>query len=64
MATANFKDKGIEFVKKAVAEDDAGNYKDALQSYMTALQYFEGYLRWEKNQKVKETMTAKVCVCV
>lgn len=54
-----FKDKGIEFVKQAVEEDNAGNYDKALQNYKTALDYFSTYLKYEKNPKARETITLK-----
>lgn len=55
----NFKDKGIEFVKTAVAEDEAGNYDKALSAYKAALEYFSTYLKYEKNPKARETITSK-----
>lgn len=55
----NFKDKGIDFAKQAVAEDEAGNYEKALQLYLASLEYFKTYLKYEKNQKAKEAITAK-----
>uniref|UniRef100_A0A7S2T4E7 Vesicle-fusing ATPase n=1 Tax=Chloropicon primus TaxID=1764295 RepID=A0A7S2T4E7_9CHLO len=55
----NFKDKAIEFVKEAVTEDTAGNYEKALSLYINALEYFKTHLKYEKNPRAKEAITAK-----
>ncbi|PON71160.1 Spastin [Parasponia andersonii] len=55
----NFKDHGVEYVKKAVEEDDAGNYSKAFPLYMNALEYFKTHLKYEKNPKIKEALTRK-----
>ena len=55
----NFKDQAIEYVKQAVAEDNAGNYAKAFPLYMNALEYFKTHLKYEKNPKVKEAITSK-----
>ena len=55
----NFKDKAIEFVKEAVTEDSAGNYEKALSLYINALEYFKTHLKYEKNPRAKEAITAK-----
>lgn len=34
----SFKDKGIEFARNAVTEDEAGNYEKALQLYLASLE--------------------------
>jgi vacuolar protein-sorting-associated protein 4 len=57
---ANFKDKAIDFVKEAVAADEAGEYDKAFKSYMTALEYFKTHLKYEKNPRSKEAITLKV----
>ena len=49
-----------EYVKEAVAEDRAENYEKAFELYMTALEYFKTHLKYEKNPKSKEAITAKV----
>lgn len=48
-----------EYVKEAVVEDNAGNYAKALDLYRTALDYFATHLKYEKNPKAKEAITAK-----
>lgn len=55
----DFKEKAIEYVKQAVEEDNAGNYEQALQLYLHALEYFKTHLKYEKNPKAKEAITQK-----
>lgn len=56
---SNFKEQGIEFAKQAVQEDNAGNYAKAFSLYMNALEYFKTHLKYEKNPKVKESITLR-----
>lgn len=55
-----FKEKAIEFAKQAVTEDEANNYEKALQLYLASLEYFKTYLKYEKNEKCREAVMAKV----
>lgn len=55
----NFKEHAAEYVKQAVREDDAGNYKKAFTLYMNALEYLRAHLKYEKHPKIKETITQK-----
>ena len=55
----NFKEQAVEYVKKAVDEDNAGNYSKAFPLYMNALEYFKTHLKYEKNLKIKEAITQK-----
>ena len=50
-----------EYVKEAVQEDNAGNYQKAFDLYKIALEYFSTHLKYEKNPRAKEAITAKVC---
>ena len=50
-----------EYVKEAVQEDNAGNYQRAFELYKIALEYFGTHLKYEKNARARETITAKVC---
>ena len=50
----------VEYVKEAVAEDNAGNYQKAFDLYKIALEYFSTHLKYEKNPRAKEAITAKV----
>lgn len=56
----NFKDKGIDFAKQAVEQDEAANWDKALQLYLTSLEYFKTYLKYEKNEKARAAITSKV----
>ncbi|KAK4278245.1 hypothetical protein QN277_016114 [Acacia crassicarpa] len=56
---SNFKEQAIEFVKQAMQEDNAGNHAKAFPLYMNALEYFKTHLKYEKNPKIKETITQK-----
>jgi vacuolar protein-sorting-associated protein 4 len=55
----NFKDKGIDYAKQAVAEDELGNYEKAITLYTAALEYFKTYLKYEKNPKAQEAIMGK-----
>ncbi|XP_028768385.1 protein SUPPRESSOR OF K(+) TRANSPORT GROWTH DEFECT 1 isoform X1 [Neltuma alba] len=55
----NFLEHAAEYVKQAVHEDDAGNYKKAFTLYMNALEYLKTHLKYEKNPRIKETITEK-----
>lgn len=45
-------------------EDNAGNYQKAFDLYKIALEYFSTHLKYEKNPRAKEAITAKVrCLC-
>eukprot|EP00775_Hariotina_reticulata_P013692 gene13692-13814_t len=56
---SDFKGKAIEYVKVAVAEDEAGNYEKALQNYTAALEYFSTHLKYEKNPRSAEAIRGK-----
>ncbi|XP_073040467.1 protein SUPPRESSOR OF K(+) TRANSPORT GROWTH DEFECT 1-like [Primulina eburnea] len=56
---SNFKEQAIEYVRRAVAEDKAGNYAKAFPLYMNALEYFRTHLKYEKNPNIKEAITQK-----
>lgn len=47
-------------MKEAVQEDNAGNYQKAFDLYKIALEYFSTHLKYEKNPRAKEAITAKV----
>ena len=40
-------------------EDKAGNYQEAFDLYKKALDYFSTHLKYEKNPRAKEAITAK-----
>ena len=49
-----------DFAKQAVAEDEKGEYEKALQLYLSSLEYFKTYLKYEKNQMCRDAVTQKV----
>jgi len=53
------RDKAIAFVRDAVKEDQAGSYEQAFKLYVVALGFFGVYLKYEKNPRMKETVTQK-----
>ncbi|KAK0549297.1 Vacuolar protein sorting-associated protein 4 [Tilletia horrida] len=59
-ANANFLDKGIEIVQKAIDEDVKQNYVEAYKQYQNALEYFMMALKYEKNDKLKELIRNKL----
>lgn len=60
MADTSFIPKAVEIVKQAVVEDNKDNYEQALALYKKALEYFMTGLKYEKNEKAKEAIRAKV----
>ena len=45
-----------------MVEDNAGNYQKAFDLYKIALDYFSTHLKYEKNPRLKEAITAKACL--
>jgi len=60
MSNADFLSKAINIVKKAIEEDNAGNYEQAYQNYYASLECFMLALKWEKNAQSKSTIRAKI----
>eukprot|EP00210_Caulerpa_lentillifera_P003052 g2914.t1 len=56
---AQFKEKGIEFIKEAVQEDESGNYQKAIDKYFDGLKCFEMHLKYDKNEQTKQAIKAK-----
>lgn len=54
------KEQGILLVRKAVEEDDAGNHARALPLYVHALDYLAAHLKYERNPRVRDAITAKL----
>jgi vacuolar protein-sorting-associated protein 4 len=54
------KDQAVALVRRAVQEDDAGDYPAALQHYVHALDYFAAHLRYERNPKVRDAIAARL----
>jgi len=59
MSHCNFLQKAIEYVKQAAQEDQNQNYPESLRLYSLSLEYFITALKYEKNEKRKETIRAK-----
>ncbi|KAF8925393.1 Vacuolar protein sorting-associated protein 4 [Haplosporangium gracile] len=57
---ADFLPRAVETVKKATEEDTKGNLEQALPLYQTALEYFLTALKYEKNERVRDTVRKKV----
>lgn len=59
MSNTDFLGRAIDTVKKAIENDNAGEYEQAYQSYYQSLELFMLALKWEKNPKSKEMIRAK-----
>ncbi|KAG0299434.1 Vacuolar protein sorting-associated protein 4 [Linnemannia gamsii] len=57
---ADFLPRAVETVKKATEEDTKGNLEAALPLYRTSLEYFLTALKYEKNERVRDTVRMKV----
>eukprot|EP01083_Nonionella_stella_P080445 221103_1 len=60
MSDSQFINKGIEFIKQAVAHDNKEEYAEALGLYQRGVEYLMTGLKYEKNPRAKETVTEKV----
>ncbi|KAJ3383171.1 Vacuolar protein sorting-associated protein 4 [Lobulomyces angularis] len=56
---SNFLEKAIEIVRKATEEDAKGNFEEAYKLYQNSLEYFLTAMKYEKNEKVKESVRKK-----
>eukprot|EP00899_Mesostigma_viride_P001391 jgi/Mesvir1/11252/Mv01057-RA.1 len=56
----NFKEQAIKIVTRAVEEDRAGNYEEAYNLYVHALDTFTTSLKYEKNPKIREAVQDKM----
>ncbi|CAI7579650.1 unnamed protein product [Penicillium glandicola] len=59
MSNTDFLGRAIETVKKAIENDNDGEYEKAYQMYYSALELFMLALKWEKNPKSKEMIRSK-----
>eukprot|EP00033_Pygsuia_biforma_P000352 GCRY01000425.1.p1 GENE.GCRY01000425.1~~GCRY01000425.1.p1 ORF type:complete len:434 (+),score=119.16 GCRY01000425.1:140-1441(+) len=59
MADCNFLQKAIEIVTEATKKDNEKNYPEAVRLYKHSLEYFMLALKWEKNERNKQTIQAK-----
>jgi vacuolar protein-sorting-associated protein 4 len=60
MADCNFLQRAIEIVSRATDEDKKQNWEEAFKLYQQSLQYFMTALKYEKNERTKEAVRAKV----
>ncbi|KAJ3020773.1 MCM DNA helicase complex subunit [Thoreauomyces humboldtii] len=58
-ANCDFLGKAIAIVKKATEEDAKGNFAEAFTQYRNSLEYFTMALKYEKNDKSKESIRKK-----
>ncbi|XP_026396846.1 protein SUPPRESSOR OF K(+) TRANSPORT GROWTH DEFECT 1-like [Papaver somniferum] len=54
-----FKEHAIDYLKRAVKEDNEMNYAKAFPLYMNALEYFKTYFKYESNLKIREAVQQK-----
>lgn len=59
MSNTDFLGRAIDTVKKAIENDNEGEYEKAYQQYYAALELFMLALKWEKNPKSKEMIRSK-----
>ena len=60
MADCNFLQKAIQFIQQAAEKDGAQDYPEALRLYQLAIEYFITALKYEKNDRNKAMIKAKV----
>jgi vacuolar protein-sorting-associated protein 4 len=59
-AEGGFLQKAINLVQEATNKDNAKQYDEALRLYQQSLEYFMAALKYEKNEKCKQTIRQKV----
>ena len=59
MSNVDFLGKAIEIVKKATEQDSLQNYDEAYKLYQNSLEYFLTAIKYEKNEKLKESIRIK-----
>lgn len=59
MSNTDFLGRAIDTVKKAIENDNEGEYEKAYQQYYSSLELFMLALKWEKNPKSKEMIRSK-----
>ncbi|PVV02686.1 hypothetical protein BB560_002855 [Smittium megazygosporum] len=60
MSNVDFLGKAVEIVNKAISEDTNGNLKEAYRLYMQSLDWFITCLKYEKNERVRESIKKKL----
>ncbi|TPX47654.1 hypothetical protein SeLEV6574_g02532 [Synchytrium endobioticum] len=59
MANVDFLQKAIDIVRKAIDEDGKGNLEEAYKLYQNSLEYFMTAMKYEKNERTKESIRKK-----
>ncbi|KAJ2784991.1 Vacuolar protein sorting-associated protein 4 [Coemansia javaensis] len=60
MSSPSFIPNGVEFIKRAIAEDTAGNYEEAYNLYRTGIEYFMTGIKYEKSEKQRSTLRKRL----
>ncbi|KAJ2715827.1 Vacuolar protein sorting-associated protein 4, partial [Coemansia spiralis] len=60
MSGANFLTNAIDIIKKAIAEDTAGNYEEAYGHYKNGIEWFLTAIKYEKNDRQREKLRQKL----
>lgn len=60
MSDTNFLQKAISLVQQATEKDTAKEYAEAFRLYQLSLEYFMTALKYEKNERAKQTIRQKV----
>ncbi|KJA21948.1 hypothetical protein HYPSUDRAFT_186857 [Hypholoma sublateritium FD-334 SS-4] len=60
MSNTNNLDRAIDIVQKAIDEDTKHNYAEAYKYYQNSLDYFMLALKYERNEKSKQLIKAKI----
>ena len=60
MREVDFLTKAVNLAKQATEADAAGRNEEAYRLYDTAIEYFLTAIKYEKNDKMKESMRKKV----
>jgi vacuolar protein-sorting-associated protein 4 len=56
----NYREKAIKFVQEAMKADDEQKYEEAFQLYLKSFEWFEMYLKYEKNPASVEKIKQKL----
>jgi vacuolar protein-sorting-associated protein 4 len=56
----NFLQTAIQIVTQATEADQAQKYDEAFRLYQLSLQYFQTALKYEKNERIKQTIRGKL----
>lgn len=61
----NYREKAIKLAQDAITADEAGDYDQAFQLYLKSFEWFELYLKYEKNpatiEKIKSKLSEYIC---